>query len=76
MKEFTVKENDAFRLRVKMWKCVMPSDLNSLEFIQETLNDGAIVSKSTYNFFMTDAEIEILAKQLLTSKEVESIVNA
>lgn len=65
MKEFTVKENDAFRLRVKSWKCVSPADLNSVEFIQECLDkDGAVDFVSTYTFFMTNDEIKVLAKGL------------
>jgi hypothetical protein len=30
-KEFTVKENAGFRLRVKSWKCLSPTDLNAIE---------------------------------------------
>ena len=45
MKEFIVKENSGFRLRVKMWKCSTPSDMNSIEFIQESKNiDGEYVA--------------------------------
>jgi hypothetical protein len=66
MKEFTVKEAAGFRLRVKSWKCLNPSDLNSLEFIQECKDtDGGIVDSSTYNFFMTDDEIKKLCEGLL-----------
>ena len=76
MKEFIVKENAAFRLRVKSWKCVAPNDLNSIEFTQECLSDGEVQSTSTYNYFLTDAELDVLAKGLLTFKEEGSIVNA
>ena len=64
MKNFTVKENQAFRLRVHSYKCIAPSDLNSVEFIQESLKDGNVIDTSTYNFFMTDEEMRILAKGL------------
>jgi hypothetical protein len=65
MKNFVVKENQAFRLRVKSWKCLNPSELNSVEFIQESKNkDGEVDSSSTYNFFMTDEEMRTLAKGL------------
>lgn len=65
MKEFTITQSDAFRLRVKSWKCVNPTDLNAMEFIQESLNDkGEVSVSSTYQFFMTDAEIKTLAKEL------------
>ena len=65
MKNFTVKENAAFRLRVKSWKCSTPADLNSIEFIQESLKDGDVIDTSTYNFFMTDEELKTLAQGLI-----------
>jgi hypothetical protein len=65
MKEFIVKENDAFRLRIKSWKCLNPDNLNSLEFIQENKNkEGDINDTSTYNFFLTDSEIKELSNGL------------
>lgn len=66
MKEFTVKETQAFRLRVKSWKCLVPAELNAVEFIQETLKDGEVDGTSTYQFFMTDDEIKILCKGMLS----------
>jgi len=64
-KEFIVKENAAFRMRVKMWNCLSPADLNNVDFIQETLDkDGNVVLSSTYNFFMTEDDINTLAKGL------------
>jgi hypothetical protein len=66
MKEFIVKENAGFRLRVKSWKCVSPSDLTSLEFIQESKDDkGEVTETSTYQFFLTDLEIKTLTEGLL-----------
>jgi len=66
VKEFVVKEGLGFRLRVKSWKCLSPADLNSIEFIQETLkDDGTVAQASTYNFLMTDPEIKKLAEGLL-----------
>jgi hypothetical protein len=65
MKEFIVKEDTAFRLRVKSWKCLVPSTLNAVEFIQECKSDdGEVNFSSTYQFFMTDAEMQVLAKGL------------
>lgn len=65
MKEFTVSENQAFRLRVKSSKCLRPEDLNSLEFIQESLNDkGEVNESSTYNFFLTNDEVQKLSQGL------------
>ena len=65
MKEFTVKEDQAFRLRVKSWKCVSPNNLNSVEFIQECMKDGEVDFSSTYQFFMTDGELKTLAQGLI-----------
>ena len=65
MKEFTVKEDQAFRLRVKSWKCVSPNNLNSVEFIQECMKDGEVDFSSTYQFFMTDGEMKTLAQGLI-----------
>lgn len=66
LKSFTVKESEAFRLRVESWKCLMPNDLNAIEFIQESKNKkGEVESSSTYQFFMTDKELKILAEGLL-----------
>lgn len=67
MKEFTVKENKAFRLRVKSQKCLSPADLNSVEFINECFDkNGELDFTSTYNFFVTDEEIQLLAKGLVS----------
>ncbi len=66
MKEFTVKDEQAFRLRVKMWKCSLPSTLNAINFIQECKDkEGEVEFSSTYEFFMTDAELKKLAGQLV-----------
>lgn len=64
-KEFIVKEQPGFRLRVKMWKCLAPSDLNSLELINECTDDeGNVTFDSKYNFFLTDEDIERLCRGL------------
>ena len=61
MKEFVIKDSNAFRLRVKMWKCLTPSDLNSIEFIQECKDDtGEVNFSSTYNYFLTDEDIKAM----------------
>jgi hypothetical protein len=66
MKEFTVNENQGFRLRVKSWKCTSPNNLNAIEFVQECKNkEGDVDFSSTYQFFMTDAEMKILAEGLV-----------
>ena len=66
MKEFVVKEDRAFRLRIKQWKCSTPKDINAVEFIQECIDkDGEVDFSSTYQFFMTDKEIAKLCEGLL-----------
>jgi hypothetical protein len=65
VKEFTVKDETAFRMRVRMWKSTSPKDLNSLEIIQECMRDGEVDFASTYNFLLTDEELTTLAQGLL-----------
>ena len=67
MKESIIKDTLGFRLRVKSWKCVNPTELNAIEFIQECKNiNGEIDMTSTYQFFMTDEELKILAQSLVS----------
>jgi hypothetical protein len=67
MKESIIKDTPGFRLRVKSWKCVNPTELNAIEFIQECKNiNGEIDMTSTYQFFMTDEELKILAQSLVS----------
>ncbi len=61
-KQFVVKETEGFRLRVESWKCLRPSDLNTIEFIQESLKDGEVSMTSTYQFFLTDDEVKTLCQ--------------
>ena len=64
-KEFTVKEDEAFRLRVEAQECLAPKGLISLNFIQECLNKkGEVDFSSTYNFHMTKKEINDLIEGL------------
>lgn len=63
--EFVIKNQPGFRIKVRTWKCVRPSDLNALDFVQEILDDdGNVLNTSTYNFFLSDAEIKSLKDQL------------
>jgi hypothetical protein len=65
MKDFIVKETAGFRLRVTQKRCLLPTDLYSLDFIQEIKNDkDEVTTSSTYNFFMTDEEIKTLCDNL------------
>jgi hypothetical protein len=44
-----------------MWKCLNPSDLNSIEFIQECKDEnGEVNFSSTYNYFLTDEDIKAM----------------
>jgi hypothetical protein len=64
-REFVVKDEAAFRLRIKTQECVAPAGLISLNFIQECLNkDGEVDLTSTYNFFMTKDDINNLVEGL------------
>ena len=65
MTELTIKEDQAFRLSLKKWKCLSPADLNAVEFTQDCLRDGKVDFSSTYQFFMTDAELKSLAEGLV-----------
>ncbi len=65
-KEFTVKENKGFRLRVESWESIRPEGLMAIDFIQECLDkDGNVDSSSTYSYNMTREEISSLCKGLL-----------
>jgi len=66
MKEFIIKEDQGFRLRVKSWKCLRPNNLNAIEFIQECKDKkGDVDHSSTYQFFMTNNELKTLAQGLI-----------
>jgi hypothetical protein len=67
VKQFTVKEDKAFRVRVESWEALSPKGLIALDVIQECLNDkGEVDFTSTYNFHMTKEEIQSFAKGLLS----------
>jgi hypothetical protein len=76
VKEVLIKDKEGFRLRLKKWKCIAPADLNALEFIQESLDDkGEVSMTSTYNFFMSDNELKVLAASLVMSDEAKTVEN-
>ena len=65
MKEFLIKDDAAFKLRVQVKPCAVPKDLNALYFVQEVLgDDDEIVHSSTYEFFLTNDEIAKLCEGL------------
>ncbi len=61
IKNITVKETPAFRVRVESWESINPKGLMAVDIIQECINDkGEITTASTYNFHMTRDEIKKL----------------
>jgi len=65
LKEFTLKDNGAFRIRIESWECAAPKDLYAINFHNECLNiDGEVDFRSTYNFFLTKEDINNLAQGL------------
>lgn len=68
-KEFLVKDESAFRLKIRHWKAVNPDTLHSIEFVQECMKNGEVDFSSTYNFLMTKNEIKSLINGL------EKIIN-
>ena len=64
LKEFIVKENESFRLRVTNRECLAPKGLYNFEFINEQLKDGEITMTSTYNFSLNQSDIDRLIKGL------------
>jgi hypothetical protein len=63
-KEITVKESEGFRVRMVKHEVLAPKGLFSLDIIQESLKDGDITDSQTYNFFMTQEELQSLANGL------------
>lgn len=61
----TIKETAWYRLVLKKTPCVAPAGLNTIEFMNEQLKDGEVTDSSTYQFFMTQPELDILAKALV-----------
>ena len=63
-KEMIIKESAGFRVRVAKHKVLAPTGLFSLDIIQESLKDGKVQDSQTYNFFMTEEELQTLAHGL------------
>ena len=65
MKTFLVRDDAAFKLRVKVNNCIRPADLKHLQFIGEQYNDkGEMIETSTYDFFLEDQHINTLIEGL------------
>ena len=61
-KETTIKENAGFRLRLVKHAVTSPKGLFNVDMIQESLkDDGTVAYSSTYNFHMTDDELQKLS---------------
>jgi len=66
MKTFILKETADFRLVGKKTACLKPDGLFSIELSSECLNDkGEVTDRSTYNFFLTQEEIQTLSVKLI-----------
>lgn len=59
-----IKENEGFRLILNKNLCIQPDNLYNIEMTGEQLKDGEVMQSSTYQFFMTQEEINDLAKAL------------
>jgi len=65
-KQFTVKENASYRMRVTQHEVTAPKGVYAIDFIQESLKeDGTVRDTQIYNFFMTNDDIKVLCKGLL-----------
>jgi hypothetical protein len=65
MKEFIVKDQATFRVRGTVKDVLMPKELKNIEFHQECKNkNGDVIDTNVYQFFMTQEELNILAKGL------------
>ena len=66
MIEFTVEDTLAYRLRVTKQECLRPGRLFKVCFIREIKDeDGAVESSSEYEFFLTQDQLNNLAKGLI-----------
>jgi hypothetical protein len=65
IKEFVVKENNAFRIRVESWECAKPEGLFAVNFHNDCFDkNGNIEMTSTYNFFLSKDDMKKLAEGL------------
>lgn len=64
-KEVVIKEHEGFRLVLKKHEVLSPKGLFSVDMEQQSLKDGDVVDTATYNYFMTQEELQKLADGLL-----------
>jgi len=60
-KEMVIKENEGFQLVLKKHEVLSPKGLFSVNLEQQSLKNGEVVDTNTYNFFMTEKEMQSLA---------------
>ena len=66
MKEFIIKDEPGFQLRIKKWECSYPKGMYAINFIQSVKDkDGNIDSESVYEFFMDYKEMTKVAGALI-----------
>jgi hypothetical protein len=65
MKTFLIRDENAFKLRAKVYKCDGIKDLNCIEFTGEQYNnDGDLTDTSTYQFFLEDTHVKAMVEGL------------
>lgn len=58
MIEHYITNRSDFKVKVVIKGCISPSDKKCVEYIREQYNsDGALIDTSTYQYFMTEAEL-------------------
>lgn len=64
-KEAVIKQSEGFRVRMVKHEVLSPKGLFSIELINETLDEHSVVKDtSSYNYFMTESELQKLAQAL------------
>ena len=57
MNSVIIKETDEYRLTITKRKCLVPSELNIVELVQDTIKKGQVTNTITHQFFMSDVEV-------------------
>lgn len=64
-KEIIIKESEGFRVRLVKHEVLRPKGLFCIDIINESIkSDGTVGQASTYNYFMTEDELQVLAQGL------------
>lgn len=65
MHEFTIRDDSAFNLRVKTWKCSSPPQLNAIAITKDSKSStGEVVGTYTHELFLTDSELATFVQGL------------